>query len=169
MAAAPRCTAVGRARSPRYLARPFLPSSQACRISVASNLLRLPTVKKHQHVAVDARLTKSAKAIASPAQAQVKQPCYQSKFLPAPPRGQLCIGANTLHLFASTSAKISDLSFSSRYIILRRRLSSSSAFIGGIMEVSVPPNLARHFQKCDQPHGRSQGPSDPPQHVSRQP
>jgi hypothetical protein len=43
------------------------------------------------------------------------------------------------------SAKISGLSFSSRYIILRSRFSSSSSYMRDIMEVSIPPNLARHL------------------------
>ncbi len=31
------------------------------------------------------------------------------------------------------------------YIFLRRRFSSSSSFMRAIMDVSMPPNLARHL------------------------
>jgi hypothetical protein len=51
------------------------------------------------------------------------------------------------HFFSSTYDTISILIFSSRYIFLMRRLSSSNSFILVIMETFMPPYLARHLKK----------------------
>jgi hypothetical protein len=59
--------------------------------------------------------------------------------------GHLASARRPCYFFARYSSAISALIFSSRYIFMRRRFSSYSSFMRGIMEVSMPPNLARHL------------------------
>src|SRR5690606_17835829 len=49
------------------------------------------------------------------------------------------------HFFSKASLTISALSFSSAYIFLRRRFSSSSSLSRAISDASIPPNLDRHL------------------------
>ena len=59
--------------------------------------------------------------------------------------GHLASARRPGYFFARYSVAISALSFSSMYIFLRRRFSSSSSFMRDIMDVSMPPYLARHL------------------------
>jgi len=73
--------------------------------------------------------------------------CQPNRYAPAGPRslGHLAPARWPQSFFASASATISALSFSSTYILRSRAFSASSSFIRAISDTSMPPYFERHL------------------------